>query len=627
MSVEKPPTNSVPEASDANDGSGQAFNAPSDAGHSQEALDRQREKELRGAENRLNSKQLDPQAVRILEERRRQATAQESSKPAESTVPPPRWRLKWEKLTGDPEHNQTIKAREEWLTSVLIPKADERDLKVSLRRQEVWGKAKELLLHSPGPGVTTVLDRMSKEPGVYERAMDLLNRLDSEGKSVLELTDGKGITMQDLKAMRLVGLTLLQAGYGREGQRSFSQLHEDEKRLVRLGEIIGLDAESKMIERMMVSGTMDEARARAAHKRYRYYMRTDDLPEVFYKRFASLNNWLQESYKISELRPREPGIQSESVTGLAEQDRSRPVESVRGQVQPERSPETPKSAVPEAVPKAEVAADLQDKVMANLATTNPAERQAAEKFMESFADQIDYAQYINDKSSIGGRLAGWVEKTFRRPDMHGRVFGFWGVVRASMFPRTADQRMHRVREQTAQSLKSVASKTGNTELAKYAKTLLDANTREAEGIYVQTIYFEQLGKLSKWAWRKWQELRQINAQRTTIMDGFSNQPIPSSADPGVIDLEMNPQTGAYEPQGTAPENIHTPPSDEEVAERRLFTNVQEWQRLHPDWGYADWAVTASKLEREKFDQIVKERNIKRAQLWDSLKKMSGPRAA
>ena len=181
-------------------------------------------------------------------------------------VPVTPWMLGVEK-TASPETTARVKR----LHALLLPKKGtlENPEKKS-RRAKLWDTVMGLL-KKDDPYSGSVFMRMTKrEGGLKKNIQDIdamTQRLQKTG--LMEMRDPSKLSRKELRTLRLTGLLLLQAGYENKQQKDFSALSEKQKLMVRTGEIIGMVAEGDMIRRMMNSKNgLDEARARAAHKRF-----------------------------------------------------------------------------------------------------------------------------------------------------------------------------------------------------------------------------------------------------------------------------------------------------------------------------------------------------------------------
>jgi hypothetical protein len=131
---------------------------------------------------------------------------------------PVQWKLGREADTLDFE---ALEERKVWLEEVLT--SSSLDMRTSHIRQELSETMRRNLLKIQKGDPQTVLDRKINDPKVFERAVNIVDKLEVKDTptnvSMLHvLEEAKDI--KDLQAIRLLGLSLLEEGYSGEKQKT-----------------------------------------------------------------------------------------------------------------------------------------------------------------------------------------------------------------------------------------------------------------------------------------------------------------------------------------------------------------------------------------------------------------------
>lgn len=419
-------------------------------------------------------------------------TAPRASEPADSPIErqptvsseklkqPVRWKLKPDRYGREAEPNQQIRAREKWLADVIGAKDNELNLDISHARQRAWETAEinlQAALKDSGKG-GTVLDRfVKKEPAAGRRGLQLLETdlavSDAPvNKSPLELFDANNPAMSDtdLRAMRLIGLSLLREGSDASGQKPFAEMPEGTKRLIRLGELIALEANGKLIERAVLAGKCTPERARHEIGIYSRYKTTHDLPDAMYERFSKMETLLRDSFDMPE---RQPQRQETTAAARARERVARPVESSQA-TQPAKRPE--QNPIP-----AQKEKSISDILQPYLHKPETPERRHEDRFMEHFADQMEYAQWMSQQKAwhswvIPGK---WFADKLYKMGKHTQIFG-WRESMAPLFlPSQANENMSLLRGRIRNALDAYKDDTGDKQFSHYEDILTAAIKAES----------------------------------------------------------------------------------------------------------------------------------------------------
>ena len=525
-----------------------------------------------------------------------------------------KWKLGVERATSSHEHNNILQKRKKWLEDLFATSDPERNANVYQARQNielvVERNFRKLELGDP----KTVLDHKIDIPEMRDRAHRILDSSKVEiaptNRSLLKVID-EPRDAKDVKALRLIGLALLEQGYENGKQKHFQDLSEKQKRWVRLGEIIGLEAERKILERKMVRpGALTLEQAQAAYKRYEQYARNADIPVVFQERFAGMARWLSESFSIEKARAR-ASTEKVRERPFAQPERtSTSRESVK-QPQPTRPEMRPTPQAPAASEPGHFSPELETAIEKSLPPESDPDSIEVRRFWHTYNEQLDHAEYITDPDLLS-RVTVWTERFFNRPFLHLKVFGFKGLVRSVAAPHRADRAMARVRTKMIHTLTRAAKAVGDSSVYKETRVLAQANVVENRRLYL----FSGIDDIPDW-WDKRSQLGSPENEPSVEreVEGVIEEPIAEAQLVEGIDMvEVRP--GEWMSS-----------SDKEAS---LRTDIEAWQSANPNSTYAEWTRKMEKIDKQAqvlFLEKAQELGRTPEQLWYAWKSEAQDRRA
>ncbi|MBI1833216.1 MAG: hypothetical protein HYR90_00095 [Candidatus Andersenbacteria bacterium] len=515
-----------------------------------------------------------------------------------------RWKLGFEKLNGDADHDKPIADRREALRKIFDPKSGYDDL-----QKETWARARQTLEKLEASPDTSSLMRRKMDPQTFARAQELLQQMEQGEKSFIDVVQATE-SVSDAKALRLIGMSFLEIGYGQAGTKNFVELPEMNKGMVRVGEIIGLEAERKIIERMASAGKLTPDKAAAAQKRYFQLANSDDIPRAFQKRFLNVEQKLREKFNLGELHLKETqplpeaavseGVsQSESETVASETVTVEHLEASDEQIREAVAPFVNEQWIP-----------------------NQQGRQEVQNFLNDVGEHMEYAMYITDTKSLPGKLTALVEKIVHRPALHRKIFGWTGMVRSIFMRKEANRQMAQVRGWVFNVLKGAEASSGNPLWGKYAELLAEANRREPQ----KTTLDPETEQIID----KGQELEaevMEGAYEASASTPFNN----STNEDEIIDLVQIGEK-KYAPAGYVEKTSERKEASSNNNESRTFLeDLVVWRRSNPSVESLDaWRLLASDEAESSFRQALvyaRERlgseNMDEEELWRLIGQQAG----
>lgn len=582
-----------------------------------------------------------------------------------------RWKITPDRFNRD--NAQEIGRRKDWLQDVLFTKGEHTDMETSLRRQRAWDTAGKHITNSlSGTNLKpTVLSRfLQKNPAIGRRAIELLHgplgvkRNGKQNLSPMEFirSTESPISTIDLKAVQLIGMALLEEGNAiQSGEVKFSEVPESTKQLIRLGEIIALEANRKQIDRAYAAGKLTRERALQEIKIYGGMKTSHDLPpgitnekgerDDVYQKFANMERMLREAYGVPEKTRKPERIKEVKVQEKPRQrkDQERKTNS------PERAKREP---IPEATPVYEPPreAGVYAKVAKYLPSAGTPERKYADEFLrdEHFSDQVEYAEWVSKKvnrvlkwsintlASIGTSavlgaalfsggaalasggvfatfpaVAYWGWRKLRKMDYHNQIFGNWGGAKQFFNPWGANRDMAVVRGRVMNVFDRYKDNTGDNQFEQYERIFGLANAAELPEGQESTPEMEQVI----------QEDIADEPQATNSTGSEQRAPENSQSQQGgytssgeVIDMVLQPD-GTYAPEGyiTEPQVKKTA---EQLSDDEFFDTLNSWQLEHPDADYSQWAAVIDKSSIQRLKQEAEERSLRPQTLWRRRKEQS-----
>ena len=524
-------------------------------------------------------------------------------------LPKKLWKLRADKVEG--ERRMDLEERRRWLTGVLNEKSKDNS-PFAIERQRMLAAVRERLygqnqLHS------SLFSRQMNQPGVRGRAIDLSIKMSEPGVSITDVFDQPKNSL-DLKAIRLIGLALLEEGVDERGKQiPFDELSEESKNIVRAGELLGMEAESRMIQQAIVAGSLDNApRARLAnvYRRYRQFSKSDDLPEYFYKKFSGMANLLERRFGFED-----PEIVKQRRTEQAKVEQRREARQRPPEVKVEQQPKQP------ATEPQTVQPTLEEQLPQLLADQLPKTGEDAEyvkNFMENITDQLGYADYVTGLNKWEYAIPLWGQVKyfgvkFHKVLIYKDIFGWKkGGFRQLYNPWGAKKAMGTVRMKVIEAIDDVSRQNPDLDLSSFRDRLKKANEAERVG----NLDAERRAFIE----RERQDNDELAAQGEHKTAGSS--PENSQAEGNDI-LDADDVT-AHESETEVIDSKRATP---EEVEQAFFAEVQLWQQENQDLSYNEWKVVADKRQREQLERYAKQRNMKPKKLWNSLRSLRASKAA
>jgi len=376
-----------------------------------------------------------------------------------------RWAPYLEQISGNQESDKEIITRRKWLEDIFVAKGSDRKDPFIRQKDAIVNVIENRLLKSKESNRTR-LDTRREEKG-FLQALDIYHQLKDDKVSLKEAIDGAK-SIEQIRGLKLISLALLDPHMTSE-KKPWSALAESQKRMIRLGEVIGLEAERKHIELSLGGKRMKEDVAQRALNRYAGYCASADLPPTFYRRFKSTADKIRVEY----------GLEA-TVVAKTEAGRAVQVESSKYDYGHRRAPEADISGEARA---GESLPSWQESVIERAGNNPEVGEKAARNFVNHFAEQLEYARGFSEKlkwydkgrfPTIIGQI-NWAARHLARLDAHRQVFGIKGVWRAIRHRKQAEQALTRVRGYVYLALRAAAQETGVSDLNYYANELSAAN--------------------------------------------------------------------------------------------------------------------------------------------------------
>lgn len=211
--------------------------------------------------------------------------------PEKQPVSHPLWQLMSEKEPSKPEHKKVLDVRKKWLEVAFSARGDMKELGVF--RGALARRMRETITKARTPGANTMLGRRLKDPATSQQAQFFLIMFE-EGSSLGQLFD-EAKTFKELTALKVMGAALLEPFVTKDGRKPWQLMDERQKRVTRLGELIGLEVERRqIILTMQGPKPMEPDVAERAYTRYRDFAGSVDIPDKFRENFK---NVAEEIYK------------------------------------------------------------------------------------------------------------------------------------------------------------------------------------------------------------------------------------------------------------------------------------------------------------------------------------------
>lgn len=195
------------------------------------------------------------------------------------------------------EHAAELEERKMWLGTALGgPKGELND--ESRSSQKVIAQAMRDTIREAQDS-PALADRY-RDAKTYSRAQTMINELDEGKTSLRQILNSVHIKKEDFGAIKMLSLSLLEQ-YRKNGvQESWERLSEKQKRIVRLGELIGHEIERRHIAYSLVNKPrqMDPDVAQRAYRRYAKYSKSADIPDDLKRDFENIADRLADTYQL-----------------------------------------------------------------------------------------------------------------------------------------------------------------------------------------------------------------------------------------------------------------------------------------------------------------------------------------
>jgi hypothetical protein len=216
--------------------------------------------------------------------------------PEKVVEPPVKWKPVIEHAPEGSVERKQLQERKKWLGAAFTAHGDDPEMNVSremignaMKRQ--WGEAFMR-------GATPLIDQRFANDQDMKRAIAAMDDFTKGNRSLRDVLDSAK-TFKELKSLKLMSLALLDSHLSPDKKNAWNELSETQKRLTRLGEMIGLEIERRQIDLTMQGGRkMDQGVVERAYVRYRQYASGDDVPGMFVQRFNATAESLAQRYHL-----------------------------------------------------------------------------------------------------------------------------------------------------------------------------------------------------------------------------------------------------------------------------------------------------------------------------------------
>lgn len=117
---------------------------------------------------------------------------------------------------------------------------------------------------------------------------------------------------EDLQVLKSIGADLLSSYVSSDGQKPWEKCSPQEKKFIRLGELIAFEAERRMLEKKMVQAPLDPGLARKRYEQYFDYSKNPDIPRLFRERLWGTMDQLKERFtpakSVEKIQPKKSEI-------------------------------------------------------------------------------------------------------------------------------------------------------------------------------------------------------------------------------------------------------------------------------------------------------------------------------
>lgn len=234
------------------------------------------------------------------------------SRPKPEIAPSVRWKPYLEQPPSNAEEEGNLAERRAWLMKAL---ADQGTFKEPGTQRELYKRkiiqAAEAGLHlkdSSDQAASLTTRRFGKAED-RQRAQALLHEYETRSFSLKNLLD-RADTPDQVKALKIFSAALLDQHLSQQGQKPWQEMSEGEKRLARLGEIVGLEAERRQIEMAIKNERrMDQGVVQRAYERYATYVKNPDLPFIYREKFERTMRGLASAYKVNPLPAKQSRVE------------------------------------------------------------------------------------------------------------------------------------------------------------------------------------------------------------------------------------------------------------------------------------------------------------------------------
>lgn len=392
----------------------------------------------------------------------------------------PLWKVTAERGAKDSADKEQIERRKQWLGAAFAAGGDMADLGVS--KKGLVRMMRENLSKPIMPGAKTMLDRRLQNDKTVQLARQFLDRFDQENVSLRDLLQ-QAKSFQELSALKVFSAAWLEPYMTSTGRKPWSSMNEQQKRLSRLGELLGLEIERRQIE--LSGDKMEMDVAERARDRYAGVLKSEDVPDVFARRFEQTVENLEGRYDLEPMRPStkagEGGMSTETHPEAAAEAAQRHDFFTRAvdMVLQTTNATTLENASDENIDTTinslqkgkefifandadlrEEFQDMHDGVIdydpavidqlkqsyRSPSETNEVYRQ---RFLDSMSSQMSHVSYQNSEPGLWSKaIRGWVDTV----DTRWQLFGWRGVFR----PTWAREKMKKIRRDVVSSWVAVA---------------------------------------------------------------------------------------------------------------------------------------------------------------------------
>lgn len=213
---------------------------------------------------------------------------------------PMSWKLAQERAA---ETDPVVLERKQWLENAWHDKGrsgEPASVKGKLK-QEI---AVQLEMNARRGNTGGLIDKRFGRMEDAVKAKAVLEQYSENPVSLQELL-AQAKTMEDLRTLKIFSAAFLEAHARSNAPKTWAEVSESQKQFTRLGEIVGLEAERRMIEMTMDRGRqMKPDVAQRAYERYSQYCLNPDIPNDVKEKFTKMAERLEREYTVRKGVPK-----------------------------------------------------------------------------------------------------------------------------------------------------------------------------------------------------------------------------------------------------------------------------------------------------------------------------------